>query len=233
MVLFAAVAEFITINRMNKKHILNACRVKANEPPWDFSFAARVVGIISLVAALLGTILWGYGDLLIGTSLPHPANTLRAGYAGGQVDLDYWKLTTFVIAAFAAYIAYQQYRLGREKFKLDLFEKRFSVFAGARRFLTHILKDGDLKTLDPVWEYRAAIGEASFLFEEDIVEYLEEIYRRALKLHSDRETMQPLPAGDDRKRLAHDISESLGWLTGQLPELKNRFAPYMKFKTWT
>jgi hypothetical protein len=67
MVFFAAVAEFIMLNRMNKKHLLNACRVKANEAPWDFSLAARVVGIISLIAALLGTILWGYGELLVGT----------------------------------------------------------------------------------------------------------------------------------------------------------------------
>jgi hypothetical protein len=66
MVFFAAVAEFFTINRMNKKHLLNACRVKENEIPWDFSSAARVVGAFSLLAALLGTILWGYGDLLIG-----------------------------------------------------------------------------------------------------------------------------------------------------------------------
>jgi len=57
MVFFAAVAEFITLNRMNKKHILNACRVKANETPWDFSLVATVVGVVSLVAALLGTIL--------------------------------------------------------------------------------------------------------------------------------------------------------------------------------
>lgn len=64
MVFFAAVAEFFTINRMNKKHLLNACRVKSNEPPWDFSCASTVVGIISLISALLGTVLWGYGDLL-------------------------------------------------------------------------------------------------------------------------------------------------------------------------
>ena len=67
MVFLAAVAEFIMLNRMNKKHILNACRVKANEAPWDFSLAAKVVGFLSLFAALLGTIIWGYGDLLLGT----------------------------------------------------------------------------------------------------------------------------------------------------------------------
>ena len=65
MVLFAAVAEFITLNRMNDKHLLNACRVKAQEKPWDFSRAARAVGVIALFAALLGTLIWGYGDLLV------------------------------------------------------------------------------------------------------------------------------------------------------------------------
>ena len=38
----------------------------------------------------------------------------------------------------------QQFRLGREKFKLDLFEKRFQVFAAARRLLSHVLTDANL-----------------------------------------------------------------------------------------
>jgi len=64
-VFFAAVAEFKTLNRMSRKHLLNACRVRANETPWDFSNVANIVGIVSLLAALTGTILWGYGDLII------------------------------------------------------------------------------------------------------------------------------------------------------------------------
>ena len=148
------------------------------------------------------------------------------------MDFDYWKMTTFVFAAVAAYVAYQQFRLGREKFKLDLFEKRFKVFSGARVFLTHIFRDGDLKTLDYAWEYRAAIGEASFLFGHEITDYLEEIYRRAIKLHSDKETMQPLSGGEERTQLTRQISENVRWLTDQLPELKEQFCPYMKFETW-
>jgi hypothetical protein len=66
MVFFAAVAEFVSIHRMNKKHILNACRVRANEIPWEFSSLSTVVGVISLIFGLVGTLLWGYGDMLIG-----------------------------------------------------------------------------------------------------------------------------------------------------------------------
>ena len=148
------------------------------------------------------------------------------------MDFDYWKLTTVVLAVFAAYIAYQQYQLGRERFKLDLFEKRFAVFAGTRRFLTHILEDGNLKDYKYLWEYRAAIGEAEFLFEADITAYLEDIYRHALKLKTDHDTLSPLPVGTERTQLNHEIHGNLGWLLDQLPELKKRFSPYMKFKSW-
>lgn len=147
------------------------------------------------------------------------------------MELDYWKLTTFLVAAFAGYVAYRQHRLGKEKFKLDLFEKRFRVFAGARLFLTHVLRNGNV-TLNELFEYRAAIGEASFLFSSDLVDYLEQIYQRALKLQTDHETMAPLPRGDERSHLAQEIATDSGWLTDQLPELKTRFGPYMNFDKW-
>ena len=66
MVFFAAVAQFVLLNRANKKHIANAWRVKSNETPWDFSRPATAVGIMSLIAGLLGTLIWGYGDLVLG-----------------------------------------------------------------------------------------------------------------------------------------------------------------------
>jgi len=64
MVFFAAIAEFVTLHRANKKHLLNAQRVRAGEAPLEFSNAATIVGWLALVSALIGTVLWGYGDLL-------------------------------------------------------------------------------------------------------------------------------------------------------------------------
>jgi len=66
MVFFVAVAEFVLLNRANKKHIVNGCRVKAKETPWDSSHPATALGITSLIAGLLGTLIWGYGDLVLG-----------------------------------------------------------------------------------------------------------------------------------------------------------------------
>ena len=64
MVFFAAVAEFVTLNRSNRKHLLNACRAKDGETPRDYSSVTKLIGWLSFLFALAGTIIWAYGDKL-------------------------------------------------------------------------------------------------------------------------------------------------------------------------
>jgi hypothetical protein len=144
---------------------------------------------------------------------------------------DPWQLLTLLIAALVLLVQFRQYRTDRAKFKLDLFEKRFAVFVGTRRFLSQILTAGKVDLAD-LFAYRAAIGEAEFLYKTDITEYLREIDRRALNLHTLHGKIEPIPVGDERSRVAGEISDELGWLIGQLPELKDRFAPYLGFASW-
>ena len=145
---------------------------------------------------------------------------------------DVWKLLTVLLLGFAAYIAYQQFRLGREKFKLDLFEKRFAVFAATRRLLSIILTEANVSTAQ-IFEYRAAVAEATFLFDSDITDYLEEIDKKALHFRFTNEQMRVVPAVENRDKLVEDNYSLLGWLTDQLPMLKLKFAPYLKFHVWS
>jgi len=147
------------------------------------------------------------------------------------MDMDFWKLVTVLVAAFATWISWSQYSINKEKFKLDLFQKRFLVFAATRKFLSVILRDANLK-IEDLFEYRADTAEATFLFEQDITDYLKEIDEKSLSLWELHETIRPLPIGAERSQKAHEISEHLKWLNDQLPMLKPVFNPYMKFKTW-
>lgn len=58
----AAAAQFITVNRLTKKHILNASRVLNNEKPFTVSAASKVVGIAAFMVGLIGTVIWGFGS---------------------------------------------------------------------------------------------------------------------------------------------------------------------------
>jgi hypothetical protein len=62
MVLLAALAEFYTLGRNNRKHIRNAKRLFTGQMPLGFSHMAGWVGFAALVAAILGTVMWGYAD---------------------------------------------------------------------------------------------------------------------------------------------------------------------------
>ncbi|MGH9523263.1 MAG: hypothetical protein ACRD3E_12110 [Terriglobales bacterium] len=58
----AAVAEFIALNRLTKKHFLNACRAQNGELPWGVTSAFNRVGQAAFVLGLCGTVIWGYGS---------------------------------------------------------------------------------------------------------------------------------------------------------------------------
>jgi len=58
----AATAEFIALNRLTRKHFLNACRARANEAPWAVSRAFAYVGYAAFALGLAGTLIWGFGS---------------------------------------------------------------------------------------------------------------------------------------------------------------------------
>ena len=68
-----------------------------------------------------------------------------------------------LIAGAVALIAYRQYRLAGERFKLDMFEKRFAVYKAAQRFLTVIFRDAKVD-LDKLFDFRRDTQDATFLF---------------------------------------------------------------------
>lgn len=147
------------------------------------------------------------------------------------MEIDFWKLVTILVAGSVAWVSWSQYSVNKEKFKLDLFEKRFQVFVATRKLLFVVLQKANIM-IEGLFEYRANTAEAAFLFDSDITDYLKKIDEMALSLHTLHETMKPLPVGEERSEKAKAISDHLRWLTDQLPELKPKFSPYMKFKTW-
>ena len=138
---------------------------------------------------------------------------------------------TIVIGICVAYTAYNQYRLSKERFKLDLFEKRFSVYKGAQVFLSRILEKGKVD-LDQIFQFRADTQDATFLFDADITEYLKAIDSKSLELCRINEELEGVPKSQKRSDMCREKTDVIHWLTSQLPILKEKFAPYLKFKTW-
>jgi hypothetical protein len=138
---------------------------------------------------------------------------------------------TACIGVFVAFVGYQQYRISRERFKLDLFEKRFSVYKGIQVFLTHILINANFE-LEQFYKFRADTQDATFLFDKDITDYIDLIDKKSLEFNCLCDELKSIPVGEERTKKCEEKGRLLKWLIGQLPKLKEVFAPYLKFKTW-
>ncbi|MBN1805630.1 MAG: hypothetical protein JW837_10295 [Sedimentisphaerales bacterium] len=138
---------------------------------------------------------------------------------------------TIIIGIFVAYIAYNQYRLSKEKFKLDMFDKRYGVYKNTQVFLTKIFRNAKIE-MEDIFEFRAGTQDSVFLFKEDIPDYLQKIDNKALKLWETHKSLDGVPKGVKRSEMCYEQTDLFDWLIKQLPELPNKFAPYLKFKMW-
>jgi len=79
---------------------------------------------------------------------------------------------------------------------------------------------------------RRSVAEANFLFESDITTFIEEIDKHALRPLAREGEGLGHAFGDEKVRLADEWGKEMMWLTEQLPALKAKFAPYLKFAVW-
>ncbi|HUS44913.1 MAG TPA: hypothetical protein VM219_02645 [Phycisphaerae bacterium] len=138
---------------------------------------------------------------------------------------------SLLIAAVVACIAYWQHSLAKERFKLDMFEKRFAVYKATQRFLSVIFRDGKVD-LEKLSEFRRDTQDATFLFGQEIPAYLKRLDVQALNLVAINDRLRGLQVGEERSRLCREKTGLLHALIGELPNLKNVFASYLKFDKW-
>jgi hypothetical protein len=144
---------------------------------------------------------------------------------------------TGIIAVFAAIIAYQQYRINRQRFKFETYDRKLGVYKSVQKFLRDILREG--KTDYPkLFEFYEDASETIFLFENPnpIVDKIEEIYKKgnrmiylSQKLYP-RDGAQGLPVGDERSKVANEESELLQWHVEQLKEVRELFREHIQLK---
>lgn len=99
-----------------------------------------------------------------------------------------------VIAACAAWVAFQQWVVARLKLNHDLFERRFAVFVATQNYLVACLnRDGG--TYEDTGAFYEATRAAPFLFDKDINEFLAAVMKHSVNIqvfgkHIDKLTLR-------------------------------------------
>ena len=107
----------------------------------------------------------------------------------------------------------------------DLFERRYSVYERVREFVVEICQTAD----SPEWEtqqnFFVAKGEAKFLFDDKVVEGVDEIWKRACDFRALKQTMNRIYSneghyGDGNVDKERDASE---WWSDRLITIPDLF----------
>jgi hypothetical protein len=152
---------------------------------------------------------------------------------GGQRMLPLWvqsiqAILLVLISCLGAWIAYKQVKIATAKLNLDLYDKRFEVFEGARSLLLTILQDANVSTGDVI-TFNTNITEAVFLFEADVRKYLDGLRERALALHTKNEQLRAMREEDKRRdALIDGIAALETEFASEYERLEAAFRPYLK-----
>ena len=137
-------------------------------------------------------------------------------------------LLTPVVVIVTTYIAVQQYRTNKLKIKLELFEKRYAVYDGVKKFILHAVRNGTLSD-DAFSHLNATTQDAFFLFDDSADEYIQLLREKGARLRHLWYELgnESLPIGDERNALSAEDADLCKWFGEQLTASKRVFKEYL------
>lgn len=150
-------------------------------------------------------------------------------YSLVEISQFFSSFLTPVIALIAVYIAYQQWKLRREHFQLELFDKRYKVYEGTKNFISIILEKGypDDKQISA---FQESTHDASFLFESEVDERLDQILVNGKKLNNLNTYIALIAqtSPDDAEDAKESEIEIQEWFEKEFNRIKKLFSKYLE-----
>lgn len=124
----------------------------------------------------------------------------------------------------------QQAKTQHLHFRLQLFERRMTVFDATMEFIALVLRDAQIKTYEPLFGLKAKTAESQWLFGSEIPEYIDELFKRGNRLRTICATR--LPGNIMRPEDIPVDTEINAWFTEQVEKnlARNKFLKYMDFR---
>jgi hypothetical protein len=145
------------------------------------------------------------------------------------IPANLWQpLATCLVGVVLAFIALLQFKVAHDKLRLELFDRRYKVYATTKKFLIVVVRNARFERSD-LFEFFAGTADADFLFDKDILDYLKQIADRATAMDVLQKKFYPMPAGDERDRLADKEHIEFVWLTHQVTDMSKVFSPYLSY----
>ena len=136
---------------------------------------------------------------------------------------------TIVIAITATYIAIQQYYVSRYRVRIDLFDRRWKFYKAIMDFMRHVRQHGDAKDAQ-IQDFIDQTADSKFFFKGEIVKHIDLLLHHAIELQDINRQLSDhsMPVGDDRTRLAKEMTQHFKTLREQYNRTDELFSKYLK-----
>ena len=134
-----------------------------------------------------------------------------------------------VAAGIAGIIAYRQWKTAYDRLRLDLFERRYSMFESVMKTLAGVVSAGTITHNNQVQLIRTLRG-AEFLFDRDMEEYLKDLRLKLVELEYREEEIRKEPTDPDMPTHVAKAREVKNLLEAEFREgVIRRFRKYLSF----
>lgn len=135
---------------------------------------------------------------------------------------------TLIVGIGVGTVAFMQWKVARDKLRLDLFDRRYKVFEAFRKYLVSAVNKPIFDFQDEI-DFNIGTADAEFLFGSAVTDYFKEVRSHVGKMDTHRKSYQNLPVGDQRSRAVDAESKERLWLINQFKEMSKVFAPYLSY----
>jgi hypothetical protein len=136
---------------------------------------------------------------------------------------------TFVaiaVGAFAAIIGWRQWRTGNYRLRLDMFDRRYSMYEATKLLIDKIRISGGVTPAD-FTEFRTSIRGAEFLFDGKTREFFKRLTDLSWRAYLARSRQTRTKEDGALQKLFDEEDECINFVEAEGPNLENVFAKYI------
>jgi hypothetical protein len=134
-----------------------------------------------------------------------------------------------VIGCVGAWIALQQMHLARVKLQHDTYDRKYAVFEAVSWVLLIVAALKRAPSLEDMRAFVKVIGAASFLFDDELVAYLQEVEKRVHRVNGLNDMMTHF-SDDDKPKASKELEEHIHWLSEQHNIITEKFRPSLELR---
>lgn len=140
-------------------------------------------------------------------------------------------IATVGIGLIGGFIAWRQWVVARDKFRLDMFEHRYALFELLWSYLSQQVQDGS-HIRDKHVELQNSLPKFYFLFGHEVGDFANEALRQGIEFNSARRINQSPKDGEALVKSNADMTAGYQWFATEANTLRDRFGKYMQFDRW-